>query len=155
MRRRQVAVVLSLTVLLLFAACNQKSTLAPTEAISEAPVYDTMRVALAYAGALLAGDRAGANSLLYGDAWCTTPDFGDHMNAHFELYAATEVRSVRVEKMDIDGYVAYPPKAEAARIEFEYWNAEAEEWLTAQIFVVTVVPHDAGGRLICELPNNL
>jgi hypothetical protein len=80
---------------------------------------------------------------------------GTNMENHLALFSSIEISRIGIEAVDINGNVAYPPGAEAARIEFEYRSANGLEWQLAHIAIMTVKYPGSDGRLICDLPEDV
>ncbi len=113
----------------------------------------TLQLAADYFSAVLNSNQAALGSMIGADAWCTTPDSSATVEKQVRDYNSAEVRSQKIEAMDISGWVAYPPGAEAARISFEYQHAANPGWTPARIVVVTVQSTDTHARFICNVTN--
>ena len=117
---------------------------APTE-------RSTAQLAADYLSAVANSDRTALRSLIGADAWCSTPDSSDVVKRHLEEFGSTQMRNIKIEELDIKGWVAYPPGSEAARISFEYRRTNNGGWTPAGMVVVTVPSPDTKTRFICNI----
>jgi hypothetical protein len=109
------------------------------------------QLAAGYLSAVASSDQAALRNLIGTDAWCSTPDTAGMINKHVKEYASAQLRNVKIEELDINGWVAYPPGAEAAHISFEYRMTSSEGWALASMVVVTVLSPNTNTRFICNV----
>lgn len=140
------------------SVATQVATLATESVASATPIAtsristtSTIELAKEYFSAIVEGDREGARSLIGADPWCTPIDVGEKFEGHLAILGSTQVRNVSIEAVNINGYIAYPPGAEAARVSFEYRSTDSTEWRSASIGIVTASYVDSGWRFICDL----
>jgi len=155
-----------ISLMLFLAACNSLLTSSPPASIytpisiiatpsrhplAAATDRTTTQLAADYLSAIVNSDRTTLSSLIGADAWCTTPDSSGTVKKHLEEFSSAQIRNIRVEELNISGWVAYPPGAEAARISFEYQKADGQGWVPASMVVVTVQSPNTKTRFICNV----
>ena len=158
--------IFALTLLTVFtAACSASLTTLPpvpiepptamvaTPSLPAPALISTLQLAADYLTAVRAADLASLSSLIGSDAWCTTPGSVEMVKKQVENFGSASIRNVKIEELEITGWVAYPPGSEAARISLEYQEKGGLEWIPASMVVVTVQSPDKQARSICNVTN--
>ncbi len=111
----------------------------------------TIQLAEAYLSAMINSDQTSLDRILGADAWCTTSDGSAIIKKHIEEFRLAQIRNLRIEELDITGWVAYPPGSEAASISFEYQAMDSQGWSSAKMIVVTAQSPVTKSRFICNV----
>jgi len=101
------------------------------------PAVNPTDIAERFLAALLDGAAAQARQMITAAPWCTPSGLDAMLESGLRTFTDAHVREIRIQEVDIGGWLAYPPGTEAASISLEFRLNEME-WRSAEIFIAVV-----------------